>query len=169
MPPSAAWKYFDKTETGAACKIVGCDRPLVVSTGASTTPLWSHLESHHKTIHANVESLKQPPKRKRMEAPVTSPEIIKTKTEIAEDEIMKMLARLNAPFTTVDDPLFKRMMTKTFPDMKVRGSRYFARTVLPRLAAEVLKGLRSKIGDRQFAITTDGWSAFQKPKPAFYR
>jgi len=83
--------------------------------------------------------------------------------------VMKMLPRRNAPSTLIDDPLFQIMMSKSFKELKGRDSRYFARNVLPRVAGEILKVLRSEIGENYFSITTDGWSAMRKPSPSFYR
>jgi hypothetical protein len=132
--------------------------------------LWSHLKNNHKEIHDALEKL--PAKRKASSTNENEPAVIPAKTRRthdAETSIMKMIARRNAPFTLLDDDLFRRMMSKTFVNVGLRGSRHFSRTVLPRVAGEVLNKLRNEVGGNLFAITTDGWSAINKPAPSYYR
>lgn len=80
-----------------------------------------------------------------------------------------MLARRNAPFTLLDDPYFQWLLSKTYKDIKLFGSRHFARFVLPRVASDIIQKLVLEVGDRNFTITTDGWTMANKPSPSFYR
>lgn len=168
---SSVWEHFNVVEGGVNCTISGCLQPFIKRAGKDTTSLWSHLKNRHKTIYDGLEIQKQPSKRPSQAIVDTSDnsQVKKRRTYEAESAVMNMLARRNVSFTLVDDPLFQRMMSKTFGNVGLHGSRYFARVVLLRVADDVMKKLRFEIGDRFFAITTDGWSALRKPNPPFYR
>jgi hypothetical protein len=167
--PSSVWAYFEDATGGVTCTIAGCKDTFVQRTNTSTSGQWDHLQRNHKAIYDSLQKL--PSKRKQPAEDATSSEtpVKKRKTDDPETQIMKMLARRNVPFTMVDDPLFRRMTSITFPGTKIRGSRYYARVVLPKVAQETVQKLRSEVGDRRYAITTDGWTAMKKPSPAFYR
>jgi len=166
---SAVWKHFVQISGGSKCTITGCKDPIVLSAGSSTKGQWYHLEHNHKEIYDELEAEKLPPKRKPTDDGSTEKPAKKSKQENGETEIMKMLARRNVPFTLADDPLFRLMTTKTFGIANPIHSGQYARKVLPKVASEILMKLRDEIGDKPYAITTDGWSALNKPSPSLYR
>lgn len=93
----------------------------------------------------------------------------RSRTDSVNEQIMKMLARTNNPFTFVEDSFFVELIEKAYPSFKLKGRQYFAETVLPHLANQIIKELKGNVSDRFYAITTDGWSAQTKPSPTFYR
>jgi hypothetical protein len=168
---STIWQYFTEATGGYDCNIDGCTSKFVKrSKNFSTTGLWGHLKTHHKSTHYDpLEKDKLPSKRKTEDNP-DGPSTFKRRLSIdAETEIIEMLARTNSPFTLADDPLFKKMSSAAFPGFKPHGSRHYALNILPRVANDVMARLRGEIADRCFVITTDGWSAINKPSPSLYR
>jgi len=170
---SVVWQYFDVVPGGLNCKIADCPAPFVVCASKSTSGQWNHLETNHSAIYEQLKPQKQPPKRKmptdegKFDPPAVS--VKRSKTDEAESEVMKMLARRNIPFALVDDHFFQELVAAKYKGINLHGSRHYAVTVLPRVANDLLKKLREEIGERHFAITTDGWSAQNKPSPSLYR
>lgn len=171
---SAVWRYFTEENNEIKCNVTGCPSPSVKRSTKATTNLWVHLETNHSDVYNGIKSEKLPPTNKRKstadESQASNLDSTQKRMRLdAETAIMKMLARRNVPFTLVDDPLFKQMAEKAFKNVKHRSSQYYAVKVLPTVANNILEKLRQEIGDRHFSITTDGWSALNKPSPSFYR
>jgi len=167
---SVVWKHFETTDGELKCTIIGCRDPILNASATSgTNSQWSHLEHSHPEIYEELKKEKLPSKRKSNGNGTTEKTSKKSKKEDGESQIMMMLARRNVPFTLVDDPLFRMMTTKTFGITSPNKSSHYARTVLPRVATEILSNLREAIGDKHYAITTDGWTALNKPSPSLYR
>lgn len=93
----------------------------------------------------------------------------KSRNDEVEDQIVKMLARTNISFRFTEDPFFVELINRAYPRMKLNKRQYFSTEVLPRVANEVISRLRHDIGNKPYAITSDGWSSPCKPSPTFYR
>lgn len=93
----------------------------------------------------------------------------KSRDEEIDDDIMKMLAQTNNPFSFVENSFFAKVIKKAYPDFKLKKRQHFSTIVLPRVASEIIDRLSSQVADNFIAITTDGWSAQHKPSPSFYR
>jgi hypothetical protein len=166
---SAVWTHFEKVDGEIRCTITDCKGPVLESKSSSTTSQWNHLEKYHNDIFKQMEAQKLPMKRKVNKDDAIAKTAKKSRQDESESQILRMLARRNVSFTLVDDPLFRRMTTKAFGIVNPNQSRHYARKVLPLVASEVLSKLREDVGDSPFAITTDGWSALNKPSPSLYR
>jgi len=168
---SVVHQYFKSIDGGYKCTITGCSNPDVRCAGNTTSNQWSHLEHNHLEIFNELKSQKQPAKRKSIidESQSATAPIKKSKTEYAEQNTMKMIARRNLPFTVVDDPFFQELLSAKYKGINLRKSSYYARTVLPKVANESMTKLRNEIGDRFYSITTDGWTALNKPNVSYYR
>jgi hypothetical protein len=102
------------------------------------------------------------------EAASNGPQAKKRKLDEINNDVMKMLARTNIPFTFVEDPFFKRLVQDAY-GVKLNGRQFFATTVLPGLSSNIISKLNKRVGSNMYAITCDGWSAKSKPSPSFYR
>jgi hypothetical protein len=146
---SAVHEYFDVIEGGFKCKIAGCTKPIVKCSSSSTSGEWSHIEQNHSEIFEELKVKKQPAKRKLQtieeQLELRLVPVKKSKTEEAEYEAVKMIARRKIPFTIVDDSFFQSLLTANYKGIKLHGSRHYARTVLPRVANESLKVLRKEM------------------------
>lgn len=171
---SIIWNYFTEEDGKVKCNIADCEVSSVHRKAQETTSMWEHLKNKHDEIYNQIKDEKLPSTNKRKSTvdgnqSLTKKPIQKRRKKEAETAIMKMLARRNAPFTLVDDPLFKRMLTATFKDVKHCGARYYSTKVLPAVANDILEKLRCEVGSSYYSITTDGWSAGKKPSPSYYR
>lgn len=83
--------------------------------------------------------------------------------------LAKMISRRNVPFSLVGDSFFQKVFKKAYPKKEVHAPRYYAETVLPAIADDILEKLHLNLSNSQYGITIDGWSAQQKPSPTLYR
>lgn len=86
-----------------------------------------------------------------------------------DDELVKMLTRTNVPFKFVEDPFFKKTVSKAYPDYHLKGRQFYASSALPQLCGRIINNLTSDVAENYYAITIDGWAAKNNPTPSFYR
>lgn len=155
VPHSMIWHYFDKiSKETAKCK--NCGKVKNTPTG-TTTVLIRHLAEHpalysqylrlqqEKTRVANLRSAKKSPKRLQERSAVLFPlDPRGQKSKTITNAIALFLCKGLKPYSVVEEPGFKHLVSVLEPRYKVPSRAAFTRTIIP----DMYKKLKKKLEER---------------------
>jgi len=76
------------------------------------------------------------------------------------------MAKEMIPIYTVENPGFRRMVTKLDPRYKLPSRKYFTKTTLPSLYSETRDKVGKELQEAEYySVTTDLWSSSGKLEP----
>jgi len=141
--------------------------------GASTTSFTYHFEHDHpiewKKFQDNLKSSsisKSPaPKRQKLEDVNQKQSLMLdfakfSKDDQVEDAIMFMIATDTLPISTVEKPGFINLIKTLVPKFNLKGRKYFAQVVLPRVYERMVERVKKDVHSASdFTLTTDVWSS----------
>ena len=137
------WDYFDKAADNLTCKCKECGITITCGDGSPTNAN-HHLQRKHPNIYEEMEKKKNaikpsvPPKNKaqtKLSAFVKHDYYNKNSDRqlLLEEKTANMIALDLQPFSVVNQPGFRGLVSALDPRFKLPSREAFSRTIIPKL------------------------------------
>ena len=169
---SLTWDYFDKAADNLTCKCKECGITITCGDGSPTNAN-HHLQRKHPNIYEEMEKKKNaikpsvPPKNKaqtKLSAFVKHDYYNKNSDRqlLLEEKTANMIALDLQPFSVVNQPGFRGLVSALDPRFKLPSREAFSRTIIPKLYEKErlkLKELFAAVNYNGLSLTSDIWTA----------
>ena len=170
---SLAWNFFGfkPTTPGAlideGSPICRLCKKTVSAKGGNTSNLFSHLKNRHPRQYAEINDVERPgttmPTQRTIKESFESgqkyPRTSKQWQQLT-DAVSYTIAKDMMPFTTVERPGFKRLLSVFDKKYELPGRKYFSQTAIPSLYCTTREKVEAELQSIEFfSATTDLWSS----------
>lgn len=172
---SPEWAYFGfkpdtNDESKPICRLCG---RLVLAKASNTSNLFSHLKNKHPRQYAEIKSGTSSSSTSKESTGPSSQVNIKKSFENGQpytrnskrwvtltNSVSYAIAKDMLPFTAVEKPGFKKMLSSFDSRYQLPSRKYFSKTGIPQLYNSTKASVEEEIkGVKHFSATTDLWSS----------